>query len=159
MTHTHVAPAVDAPDFDSALGVLREQGLRASSARRLVLGALYKADRPLTAEQIASGIDGQMPSSDQASVYRNLETLERVGLVRHLHLGHGPGLYVRADRPEREYLMCDECGSVRAVDPAGLDRARALILREFGHEAHFTHFPVPGLCAKCAKAARRASTS
>jgi len=26
------------------------------------------------------------------TVYRNLEALERHGLVRHVHLGHGPGL-------------------------------------------------------------------
>ena len=36
---------------------------------------------------------GRLPRCDLASVYRNLETLEDAGLVRHMHLGHGPGLY------------------------------------------------------------------
>jgi Fur family ferric uptake transcriptional regulator len=151
MTRPHAATSVDAPDLDSALDVLRSQGMRASAARRLVLGTLYAADRPLTAEQIADGFGGRMPRSDPASVYRNLETLERAGLVRHIHLGHGPGLYERADRPLQEYLICDACGQVRAVDPAALARVRALIQRELGHEAHFTHFPLPGLCARCAR--------
>lgn len=140
-----------APDLDAALGVLRDQGMRASAARRLVLGTLYAAERPLTAEEIAGGLDGQMPRSDRASVYRNLETLEQAGLVHHVHLGHGPGLYTLADKPQHEYLVCDECGEVRAVEPAALDHVRELIRSELGHEAHFTHFPLAGLCARCAR--------
>ena len=50
-----------------------------------------------------------------ASVYRNLETLEQVGIVKHFHLGHGPGLYVRAGAAVNEFLVCDSCGAVRAV--------------------------------------------
>lgn len=50
----------------------------------------------MTAEQIAGGLDGQVPPSDLGSVYRNLETLEGLGVVRHMHAGHGPGLYAIA---------------------------------------------------------------
>lgn len=155
MTRTHAAAGVDAPDLDSALAVLRGQGMRASAARRLVLGTLYAADAPLTADQVAGGLDGLLPQSDLASVYRNLETLERAGLVRHVHLGHGPGLYMRASGPQHEYLLCEECGEVRVIEPAALDRVRELIQREFAHEAHFTHFPLVGLCRTCAPTARR----
>ncbi len=150
MTRTHAVPPVDAPDVAAALRVLRERGLRASTARRLVLGMLYAAEGPLTAEQLAGGLDGVLPQSDPASVYRNLEVLEEVGLVRHLHIGHGPGRYVGANVPRQEYLMCEECGALRAVEPHELDKARALIQRQFGHEAHFTHFPLAGLCSDCA---------
>jgi len=50
--------------------------------------------------------------------YRNLETLEEVGLVRHVHLGHGPGLYALA-APEHEYLVCESCHAVRTVAKGG----------------------------------------
>src|SRR3712207_1173155 len=93
MTVSHAAPPHPASDLDAALRTLRGRRLRFSSARRLVLEALYAAPGPVTAEQIASGLGGRLPSSDLASVYRNLETLEEVGLVRHVHLGHGPGRY------------------------------------------------------------------
>jgi Fur family transcriptional regulator, ferric uptake regulator len=149
MTRTHPAPPVHAPDLEAALAVLRETGLRASAARRVVLGTLYATDAPLTAEQIAAGVDGQLPPSDLASVYRNLEILERIGLVRHVHLGHGPGLYTRSGAPRHEYLLCEECGAVRAVAPEALDHARAVIRRELGHEARFAHFPLAGRCADC----------
>lgn len=150
MTRTHVVPQADAPDLDAALAILRERGLRASAARRLLLEALYAADGPLTAERIAAGPGGRLPPTDQATVYRNLEALEQAGLVRHVHLGHGPALYARADGALHEYALCDGCGSVRALDPAALGRVRETIRRELGHEARFTHFPLAGLCAECA---------
>lgn len=153
MTRTHAVHQADAPDLEAALGILREHGMRASAARRLVLETLYAADEPLTAEQIAGGLGGRVPRSDQASVYRNLEALEQAGLVRHVHLGHGPGLYARADGLLHEYALCDACGAVRALPPEQLDEIRLLIREALGHEARFTHFPLAGLCADCAAAA------
>ena len=76
-------PATAAPTLAAALAAVRGYGLRLSAARRVVLAALYAADGPLSAEQIAAGVGGRVPTSDVASVYRNLETLERLGIVRH----------------------------------------------------------------------------
>ena len=129
---------------------LRASGRRVSAARRLVLEALYAADEPLSAEQIAGGLDGRVPRSDLASVYRNLETLERLGLVQHVHLGHGAGLYMRAGGGAREYLVCDSCGAHRTVEPHALDGVRRLIRADLGYEARFSHFPIVGLCRECA---------
>jgi len=134
----------------AATAVMRERGLRVSAARRLVLEALLAADGPMSAEQIAQGIGGRVPSSDIASVYRNLQAFHDIGLVRHVHLGHGPGLYVLSVAGETEYLTCERCADYRAVAPEQLDEVRALIEREFGYRPSFTHFPIVGLCAACA---------
>lgn len=150
MTIPNVGPAVDATTIEAAEDHLRGAGMRVSAARRLVLEILFAADQPLSAERIAAGVDGRLPRSDLASVYRNLEALEGVGLVRHFHLGHGPGLYARSSLSRREYLICDACGAHRSVEPARLDEVRDLIRRDFGHEASFTHFPIAGLCPECA---------
>ena len=135
-----------------AMALMRERGLRVSAARRLVLEALLAADGPMSAEQIAEGIGGRVPSSDLASVYRNLQALEDAGLVRHVHLGHGPGLHALAVSGELEYLTCERCGDYRAVAPAELDAVRDLVDRRFGYRARFTHFPIVGLCRSCAAA-------
>jgi Fur family ferric uptake transcriptional regulator len=152
MTAPGTGPRLDAPDLDAAVDTLRASGLRVSAARRLVLETLYGAEGPVTAEQVAGGLDGRLPRSDLASVYRNLETLEELGLVRHFHLGHGPGLYAPAGA-EREYLVCDSCGSVKAVEPEQMNPVRKLIQKRFGYAARFSHFPILGLCADCASKA------
>ncbi len=148
MTTTHRSPALTAANVEAAVEALRERGLRVSAARRLVLEALYGAEGPLSAERIAEGLEGRLPRSDLASVYRNLETLEEVGLVRHVHLGHGPGLYALA-APEHEYLACESCHAVRSVAREELDGIRAQVREQFGYEARFTHFPLVGLCPNC----------
>jgi Fur family ferric uptake transcriptional regulator len=157
MTAPHTGPPLAAPHVDAAMAALRARGLRASAARRLVLEALYAADEPASAERIAGGLEGRLPRSDLASAYRNLETLEQVGLVRHVHLGHGPGLYALAER-EREYLVCDGCGAVRAVKPHVLDPLRNAVRAGFGIEPRFDHFPIVGRCDECAPPAREETT-
>lgn len=149
------APPAQFLDLEGAISALRTQGLRISLARRRILHALFAAPGPLSAEAIVeSGAstptkDGQDTSLDAASVYRNLEAFERAGIVRHVHLGHGPGLYALVGEGEREYLYCERCQTAIEVAPAELDDLRELIHGRFGYKARFTHFPIVGICERC----------
>jgi Fur family transcriptional regulator, ferric uptake regulator len=147
VTVAHSAAPIEARNLDAAAEAVRATGLRLTAARRLLLGALWDASEPLSAERL-SELAGN--GTDVASVYRNLEAFERIGLIRHFHVGHGPGLYARTSLGAREYLICDACGRLQAVEPGRLDGVRELIRRDFGHEASFTHFPIAGLCRDCA---------
>lgn len=142
-------------DLDEAIKVVRDGGLRATSARRLVLEALLTARRPISAEEIADGLGGRMTQSDIASVYRNLETLGTLGLVRHFHAGHSPGRYVLEGFADHEYLACESCGALEAVEPSSLDGVREAVRELSGFEARFSHFPIVGLCPKCASKQKR----
>ncbi len=138
-------------DLEEAIKVVRGGGLRATSARRLVLEALLAARKPISADEIADGLGGRMTQSDIASVYRNLETLGELGLVRHFHAGHGPGRYVLEGLADHEYLACESCGALEAVDPSSLDGVRDAVRDLSGFEARFSHFPIVGLCPRCAR--------
>jgi Fur family ferric uptake transcriptional regulator len=150
MSRSFTAVAVPVASRDDAVSAVRSSGLRLSAARRILLDVLSSADRPLSAEVIASGLGGRHPASDLASTYRNLETLEELGIVRHVHVGHGPGLYALSGPAHVEYLVCERCDAVRVLHPRLLDEIRDEIRRRFGHEARFSHFPLGGLCATCA---------
>ncbi len=137
---------------EEVLDALRAAGHRVSRPSRVVVDALFAAEGPLTAEQIADGGGGE--PVELTSVYRNLERLERLGVVSHVHAGHGPGLYAlaRAGAGDPEDLVCDSCGAIAVADPAALEQVRRAIRRAFGHEASFTHFPMHGRCRDCAAA-------
>ena len=152
MTEASHASRLEFEDLSGAIDALRTCGLRLTTPRRLVLEALFAADGPAPAERIATGAQ-----LDLTSVYRNLETLEQHGLVRHVHLGHGPGLYALVGGGEHEYLSCERCGAVLAVTPDQLDRVRDQIEELFGYQARFTHFAIVGLCRDCARADRRSA--
>jgi Fur family ferric uptake transcriptional regulator len=135
-------------DMDEVAAAVRNAGSRLTTPRRLVIEALFAADHLLSAEQISLGVTTGV-TLDLTSVYRNLELLEALGIVRHVHVGHGPSVYGLVGEGEREFLVCEHCGKVRAVEPSALDGARDAIREAFGYEARFTHFPIHGRCPDC----------
>ena len=147
MTVAHRTEALAAPSLTAAIVALRTRGMRVSSTRRALLSRLYRASRPLTAEALAGGLD-------LASVYRNLDALEAVGLVRHVHVGHGPGLYALAARRDGGYAACERCGRHVALGREALAAVHAAVLRTTGFTSDFSHFPIVGHCPDCGPDAR-----
>ena len=152
MTIAPDAPALKFDTLQEAVAAIRQDGLRLSTARRLILEALFAAEGPVAAPYLVETV-----SIDESSVYRNLEVLESHGLVRHVHLGHGPGLYVLLGGEEVEWLYCERCAKVTSVTPERLDPVREAVRREFGYVPRFTHFAIVGLCAQCAADPDRAA--
>lgn len=143
MTIAHRTEALPAPSLTAAVVALRTRGMRVSSTRRALLERLFGADRPLTADVLAGELD-------LASVYRNLDALEAVGLVRHVHVGHGPGLDALAGRRDGGYAACERCGRHTALAPAALAHVHAAVLSATGFASEFSHFPIVGVCPDCA---------
>jgi Fur family ferric uptake transcriptional regulator len=147
MTVAPDVPRLAATDPSDAIRRLRKSGLRLSTARRLIIEALFAVDGPVAAQELAESL-----SLDESSVYRNLELLERQGLTRHVHLGHGPGLYALVGRDDGEYLYCERCAKVTLLASEELDPVREQIRARFGYQARFTHFAIVGLCEECVSA-------
>jgi Fe2+ or Zn2+ uptake regulation protein len=123
------------------LNTVRAHGLRVSTARRMVLEALVAAERPLTAEEIARGYD-------LGSVYRNLETLESIGLVHHVHLGHAAGRYELSGRTAG-WASCQGCGRSTPLDTEAVTAISAAVRAATGFAPSFSHFPIVGRCPDC----------
>jgi len=140
----HAAP-IAAPDVASALQAVRKAGLRLSSARRIVVEALFAASEPLTAEEVA-----RRAACDLASAYRNLEILEAAGVIAHLHVGHGAGLY-RPRAASAELVVCERCGVRAGLARSVTAQIRAAVWEASGFVARFDHFPLAGLCPRCAQ--------
>jgi Fur family ferric uptake transcriptional regulator len=126
------------------LNTVRAHGMRVSTARRSVLEVLMAAGEPLTAEQVAGG-------ADLASTYRNLDALESIGIVRHLHLGHGPGRYELNGR-SAGWATCELCGHSTPLPSPALQAIRLAVREAAGFEAAFGHFPIVGRCSNCSGA-------
>jgi len=134
---------------EAVLAMLRVQGGRVTSARRILLEILFSAETHLTAEELAEAIQARNPDVHMSTVYRNLDELQRLGVVLHSHLGHGPATYQVAANAH-VHLVCGECGT--AVDaPMSMfaDLARAAA-SELGFVIDPRHFAVLGKCSSCA---------
>src|SRR5579864_4662775 len=95
---------------DELVTQLRDGGSRVTTARRLVLTALVQGARHLTAEELLGAVREMAPDVHASTVYRNLEELERLGVVVHTHLGHGAATYHLATEAHG-HLVCEECGA------------------------------------------------
>ena len=107
------------PDAPSRV---RAAGLRMGAARRQVISVLDGVDGPITAEEVAS----RLPEVHVSSVYRSLNVLEDLGVVRHVHLAHGPARYELTDVADQvRHLACERCGRDVVVPAALFDDLRA----------------------------------
>jgi Fur family ferric uptake transcriptional regulator len=136
-------PTAGRPTLAALVNTVRAHGLRVSSPRRLVLQALLAAERPLTAEELAEK-DGH----DLGSVYRNLEALEAIGVVHHVHLGHAAGRYELRGRTAG-WARCEGCGRSTPLTGGQLDAIRRAVRAATGFDAGFSHFPIAGRCPDC----------
>jgi Fur family transcriptional regulator, ferric uptake regulator len=142
MDGDHGAGPVTVPPQDLAAR-LRERGLRVTAQREQVLAAV-RALGHATPEQISESVS----DVDPTTVYRTLELLEELGLVRHTHLGHGAPSYRPAD-DDHIHVVCHTCGAVVDADPGLVDALAHRLLDDSGFVVDRSHFTVFGRCRTC----------
>jgi len=133
---------------DDLIVGLRQAGLRVTAARRAICRVLAaEGVDHLTAADISARTGAGV---DLSTVYRTLEALESLGLVEHVHLGHGPGAYHVGPSAEHHHLVCDTCGRTFDVPLGDLRRAVERVTAPLGFVPDSAHFAIVGRCAQCA---------
>ena len=146
---TQPGPAPAASSVEEVLALLRAGGGRVTSSRRILLEVLFEAKGHLSAEELARAVQARAPDIHLTTVYRNLDELQRLGVVLHSHLGHGPATYQLVANAHAHFI-CEKCG--RTVEApielfSGLARS---IKSNFGFVMDPRHFAILGRCSKCA---------
>jgi Fur family ferric uptake transcriptional regulator len=141
-------PLAGIQTVDDVLALVREQGGRVTSARRLLLHALFDAPRHWTAEELTEAVQAQAPDISLSTIYRNLEELERMGVIVHAHLGHGPATYHLA-ASAHSHFVCEECNATFEA-PDDLFKSLSRSARtQYGFEIKPHHFAIIGRCKNC----------
>jgi len=129
-------------------GELRRRGYRLTPQRQLVLEAVGELGHG-TPEEIAGAVRRTASGVNISTVYRTLELLEEIGLVRHTHLGHGAPTFSVATDDDHVHLVCRDCGAVEEVAAAVLDDLVQSLARERGFTVDVGHLAVFGRCREC----------
>ena len=128
---------------------VRAAGLRVTRPRRAVCAVLADAGSDhLTAGAIAARVGGRV---DLSTVYRTLDALEGLGLVEHVHLGHGPGAYHLVPASPHHHLVCEVCGRTVDVPIGDLEAAIETVTAPLGFVPDAAHFAIVGRCSECAR--------
>lgn len=127
---------------------LRGSGYRLTPQRELILRAVESLGHA-TPDEVLAEVREQSAAINVSTVYRTLEVLEELGLVRHAHLSDRAPTYHSVTEHEHFHVVCRNCHRIISVDPDVL----ADVVRRLRDEQAFVvdigHLTVFGRCVDC----------
>jgi Fur family ferric uptake transcriptional regulator len=102
----------------------------------------------LLPEEILARGRAYYPALSRPTVYRTLEALTQLNVVRPVWLGDGRARYAVVDGGH-QHLVCTSCGDVTELPDAELRRVDAEIETRFAFRPSGRLLEVFGVCAEC----------
>lgn len=128
--------------------LLRQRGLRLTPQRELILAAVDELGHA-TPDEILAEVRKHARAVNVSTIYRNLDVLEELGLVKHAHLTDRAPTYHSVTGHEHFHIVCRKCQGVRSVDPGVLTALATTLREEHGFDVDVGHLTVFGRCADC----------
>ena len=136
---------MSAPDWQQ---LLRDKGYRLTPQRELVLSAVNRLGHA-TPDEILCAVREQSSAVNISTVYRTLELLEELELVRHTHLTDRAPTYHSVTDHEHFHLVCRNCHRVISVDPDVVAPLADQLRDQHGFVLDVGHLAVFGHCVEC----------
>lgn len=130
---------------------LRESGHRLTPQRELVLAAIETLGHA-TPDEVYAEVRTHSEAINLSTVYRTLELLDELGLIRHAHLSDRAPTYHSATGHEHSHLVCRRCRRTISVGRTAIEAALGPLAAEHGFTPDYPHLSVFGLCADCTDA-------
>jgi Fur family ferric uptake transcriptional regulator len=134
-----------------ALEALETAGFRSGGARRAVVELLGRQNCCLSAQEVFDRLRRARRPVGIASVYRALEALTELRLVKRVDAGDGIARYepATADGDHHHHLVCRDCGKVEAFSDSRLERAIDRVAGGTGYSVDEHEVVLLGACADC----------
>lgn len=133
-------------------GYLRENGLKLTPQRGLILGVFLDHQGHISAEKLYRKARDRQPHVGFATVYRTLKHLTQCGLARELDFGDGRIRYEpQFNRQHHDHMICAGCGEyIEFFDP-GIEELQEQVCRKHGFKILSHRMQLYGLCRQCRK--------
>ncbi|MEJ5227429.1 transcriptional repressor [Thermodesulfovibrio sp.] len=139
-------------------GRFRECGLKWTQTREAIVNTLSSKSGHLSAEEIFFEVKKVLPGIGLATVYRTLETLRELGIVREFDFKDGRTRYefvVGKENAEHYHLICRICGKIidyeinphKEEDP--IKDFKSFLSEKFNFSIERSDVQFLGLCEKC----------
>lgn len=133
-------------DFEQ---LLRSKGYRLTNQRRVIARELDDA-RHLSAEEIYDKVKEDHPEMGLSTVYRTLDLLHELGVVRKEDFGDGYARYeLKTDKPHH-HARCRNCGTVIEFNEELVEYLALQVERETGFVTDWHELMLYGECSACA---------
>jgi len=132
---------------------LKAAGLKITDQRLKVLKIIQeRPDDHLSAEDIYNLVKKDDPGIGMATVYRTLNLLESMELVKKIHL-YDDHMSYEVVEPEEEHehhhLICNACGTIRHIHEDLLEDLEINVEQKTGFQVHNHRVLLFGTCRAC----------
>lgn len=132
---------------------LRDRGLRWTPQRRVLIEVLSRSNGHVTGAELVDRCRAIDPTTIPSTVYRTLDVLEDLGIVRHAHGVDGREEYHVLPAAEHGHLHCTRCRRTWEIDAVEAAALVEVLCEQRGFEVDLSHLSIAGLCAECRAAA------
>ena len=135
-------------------GILRRFHLRKTSLRKEILIFFLKQKSPVSVLHIASFFKTSESPPNIASIYRQIDVLEKKGIIRGFFLNEDERFFEMVGE-HHHHFICTDCRAIDCIEDKTLETAlfeseSALAAKGFRVRGHSLYFS--GKCQKCAPA-------
>lgn len=138
---------------DDLQALLKEQGYRITNQRKAIINAFINSKKHLlTAAEVHSIVNAEKDIMNFSTVYRNLEILLKVGLLKKIILDHGVNSYeLNKDNNHHHHLICLICGEMESIDYCPIEEINNNIKKSSNFIPIDHRLEIYGYCEKCGK--------
>lgn len=127
---------------------LKRAGYKLTDARLAVIEVLEREDKHLSSDEVLALGQYIYPKLSRATVYRTLDVLVELGLIRPIYLGDSRQRYVTA-QGGHHHLVCVECGAAFEFKHCQADELAVQLSQQFHFEIHSHLLEFYGFCETC----------
>lgn len=128
---------------------LARRGYRMTGARRAVLEALASAGGHVSADGLVDLVHESGAEVGRMTVYRTLDLLTELGLVRPVYQGTGAAHFILLVEGHHHHLICTVCNRVIEFDSCVLTDIEDRLSQAGDFEVQGHLLEVYGLCGEC----------
>ena len=131
--------------------LLKENSLKFTKQRELVLKFLYENDGHFTPEDIYTSLKELYPDVNIgiATVYRTLTLLETSQIASSISFGVQGKKYELGLKKHHDHLICTKCGAIIEFFDDTIEKRQEEIAKKFNFQMTDHTMKIFGLCEKC----------
>ncbi|NOQ29883.1 MAG: transcriptional repressor [Helicobacteraceae bacterium] len=131
--------------------VLKDNSLKFTIQREVILETLYNSDEHLTPEALLSLIQSNNPDFNTgiATIYRTLTLLEDSNMVTSLSFGASGKKYELGMKEHHDHMICTKCNTIIEFVDDDIEKRQHIIADEAGFKLLDHSMQMYGICKNC----------
>ena len=136
-------------EAEKILNLVVQNGFRRTAARLAIITALVNSAGHVTADDLADKVRQHAPHVGRMTVYRTLELLCELGLVRPIYQGSGAAHFILMANGSHHHLICNRCHDVIEFEECSATLLIEQVARQFNFHISSHLLELHGLCENC----------